>query len=173
MDHSPPGSSVHGVLQARILGSVVIPFSSGSSQSRDWTQVSCIAGRFLAIWATREAHIYENLFQILLHYWLLQVSPCYIVYSLLIICFQSVRVSITLSEYAYSSFRFSADEIEGNKGVMRSIIGWRSRVKGTSPGPSSQVTQAVTTYTNTGVARTGLRQHWIRLSWFSVAPGSR
>ena len=40
LDCSPPGSSVHGVLQARILEWVAVPFS------RDQTQVSCIAGRF-------------------------------------------------------------------------------------------------------------------------------
>ena len=57
MDCSLPGSSVHGILQARILESVAILFSKGSSQPRDWTQVSCIAGRFFTIWATREAHI--------------------------------------------------------------------------------------------------------------------
>ena len=52
---SPPGSSVHGILQARILEWVAIPFSRGSSQPRDGTQVSCIAGRFFANWTTREA----------------------------------------------------------------------------------------------------------------------
>ena len=50
----PPGSSVHGILQARILEWVVMPFSSGSSRPRDWTQVSHIAGRFCTVWATRE-----------------------------------------------------------------------------------------------------------------------
>ena len=40
MDCSPPGSSVHGILQARILECVAIPFSRGSSQPRDWTHVS-------------------------------------------------------------------------------------------------------------------------------------
>ena len=49
MDCSPPGSSVHGILQARIQ--VVIPFSRGSSQPREQTQVSCIAGRFFTIWS--------------------------------------------------------------------------------------------------------------------------
>ena len=43
--YSPPGSSVHGVLQARILEWVAIPFSRGSSQPRDWTQISYTAGR--------------------------------------------------------------------------------------------------------------------------------
>ena len=54
MDCSPPGSSVHGILQARILEWVPLSFSRGSSQPRDWTQVSCIIGRFFTIWATRE-----------------------------------------------------------------------------------------------------------------------
>ena len=46
---------VHGILQARILEWVAFPFSMGSSQPRDWTQVSCIAGRFFTSWATKEA----------------------------------------------------------------------------------------------------------------------
>ena len=46
MDSSPPGSSVHGILQARILECVAMPFSRGSSQPRDWTCVSCLAGEF-------------------------------------------------------------------------------------------------------------------------------
>ena len=46
VDCSPPGSSVHGILQARILEWVDIPFSRGSSQSRNQTGVSCIAGGF-------------------------------------------------------------------------------------------------------------------------------
>ena len=54
MDYSPPGSSVHGILQARILEWVAIPFSGGSSWPRDWTHVSCIASRLINIWATRE-----------------------------------------------------------------------------------------------------------------------
>ena len=46
---------VHGILQARILEWVAFLFFRGSSQPRDWTQVSCIAGRFYTSWATREA----------------------------------------------------------------------------------------------------------------------
>ena len=46
MDCSPPGSSIHGILQARILEWVAISFSRGPSQPRNRTQVSCIAGRF-------------------------------------------------------------------------------------------------------------------------------
>ena len=55
MDCSQPGSSVHGILQARILEWVAILFSRGSSQPRDWTQVARTAGRIFTIWATREA----------------------------------------------------------------------------------------------------------------------
>ena len=50
--------TVHGILQARILEWVACPFSTGSSQPRDRTQVSPIAGRFLSSWATREAQEY-------------------------------------------------------------------------------------------------------------------
>ena len=53
-----PGSSVHGILQARILEWVTVPFPRGSPQPRYGTQVSCIAGRFFTIWATREAQEY-------------------------------------------------------------------------------------------------------------------
>ena len=55
MDCSPPGPSVHRILQARILEWVASPISRGPSQPRDRTGVSCIAGRFLTIWAIREA----------------------------------------------------------------------------------------------------------------------
>ena len=55
MDSSPLGSSVHGVLQARILEWVAISFSRGSSQPREWTQVFRIAGRVFTIQATKEA----------------------------------------------------------------------------------------------------------------------
>ena len=55
------GSSVHGILQARILEWVAIPFSRESSQPRNQTQVSCIASRFFIVWAAREAQwVYCN-----------------------------------------------------------------------------------------------------------------
>ena len=46
MDSSPPGSSVHGIFQARKLEWVAIPCSRGSFRPRDQTWVSCTAGRF-------------------------------------------------------------------------------------------------------------------------------
>ena len=54
MDYSPLGSSVHWILQARILEWVASPFSRGSSQLRDQTQVSHFAGRFFTVYATKE-----------------------------------------------------------------------------------------------------------------------
>ena len=55
MHCSPPGSSVYGLFQARVLEWVSISFSRGSSQPRDQIWVSRIAGRRFTIWATREA----------------------------------------------------------------------------------------------------------------------
>ena len=58
MDCSLPGSSLHGILQARVLEWVAISFSRVSSQPRDRTWVSCIPGRRFNLWATREAHTF-------------------------------------------------------------------------------------------------------------------
>ena len=55
MDCSPLGSSVHGILQARTLKWVAMPSSMGSSQPRDRTKVSHIAGGFFTVWATSKA----------------------------------------------------------------------------------------------------------------------
>jgi len=49
---------VHGILQARILEGVAFPFSRGSSQPRDRTQVSHVTGRFFTSCAIWEAHEY-------------------------------------------------------------------------------------------------------------------
>ena len=67
MDCSLSGSSVHGIVQARILEWVAIPFSRGCSQPRDQTWVSCIAGRFFTIYTQTHTYIYI-LFWILFHY---------------------------------------------------------------------------------------------------------
>ena len=50
--------TVHGIFQARILEWIAFPFSRGSSQPKDWTQVSHIAGGFFTSWATRETQEY-------------------------------------------------------------------------------------------------------------------
>ena len=66
VDCSPPGSSVHGILRARVLEWIAISFSRGSSQPRDPTRVSRIAGRRFNLWATINALAFlkkEFLFQ--------------------------------------------------------------------------------------------------------------
>ena len=50
LDHNPPGSSVHGILQTRIL----------EWEARDWTWVSCITGRLFTVWDTRKATICQR-----------------------------------------------------------------------------------------------------------------
>ena len=65
MNCNPQVSSVHGILQARILEWVAFPFSRGSPQPRDRTQVSRVAGGFFTIWATREASTCQSLILIL------------------------------------------------------------------------------------------------------------
>ena len=61
MNYCPPGSSVHGILQTRTLGWVAMPSSRGSSQPRDWSQVSYIAGRFFTIELPGKPTHYDNL----------------------------------------------------------------------------------------------------------------
>ena len=56
MDRSPPGSSVHGIFQARILKWVAISFSRWPSRPKDWTHVSSIGRQIPYHWTTREAH---------------------------------------------------------------------------------------------------------------------
>ena len=56
--------TVHGVLQARILEWVAFPFSRGSSQPRDWTQVSCIMGRFFLRENPGLPHCRQTLYQL-------------------------------------------------------------------------------------------------------------
>ena len=60
MGCSLPGSSVHGILQARILEWVATLFSRGYSWPRDQIRVSHIAGRFFTIWATKEGWALKN-----------------------------------------------------------------------------------------------------------------
>ena len=65
LDYSLPGSSVHGILQARILEWVAVPSSRGSSQFRDRTRIFCgfyIAGRFLTVEPLGKPHIYIYVF---------------------------------------------------------------------------------------------------------------
>ena len=61
LDYSPPGSSVHGILQARILLWLAISFSTGSSRPKDRTRVSCVsctAGGFFTRWTIHSIMVY-------------------------------------------------------------------------------------------------------------------
>ena len=74
VDCCPPGSSIRGIPQVRILQWVAISFSRGSSQPRDQTQVSCIAGGFFTIWTNREVihthtHTHTHPWITVLHSW--------------------------------------------------------------------------------------------------------
>ena len=91
----------HGILQARILELVAVPFSRGSSQLRDWTWVSCIASRFFTIWATREAQIWFNMCQ----------SKC-IELSIFLISYlrrklRNLSISVSLSAWKISSLKMT------------------------------------------------------------------
>ena len=59
-DCGPPGSSVHGILQARILEWVAMPSSRGSSWPRDWTHIFCTADRICTVWVTRVVPVNES-----------------------------------------------------------------------------------------------------------------
>ena len=74
MDCSTPGSSVCEIFQARVLEWVAISFFRGSSQPRDQTWVSCIAGRCFTIWAIREVPYVCLLLLLLSHF--SRVQPC-------------------------------------------------------------------------------------------------
>ena len=61
IDCSLPGSSVHGIFQARVLEWVAISFSRGSSRPRDWTRVSRIVGRCFTFCLTKEIATHSNI----------------------------------------------------------------------------------------------------------------
>ena len=65
---SLPGSSVRGILQARMLELVTISFSRGTSWPRDRTLVSCIGGRRFNLWATREAQVWLKVYQFCVYF---------------------------------------------------------------------------------------------------------
>ena len=70
MDCSPPGSSLHGILQARIMEWAAISFSREPSRPKDQTRISCVScnGRFFTNWATREQSFIKQIFNHHLQY---------------------------------------------------------------------------------------------------------
>ena len=77
MDCSLPGSSIHGIFQARVLEWVAISFSRGSSRPRDWTQVSRIAGRCFTVWATRKALKKAKEFHKSIYFWFIGYATAF------------------------------------------------------------------------------------------------
>ena len=96
VDCSPPGSSIHGILQARILEWVALSFSRGSSRPRDRTQVSRIAGRHFNLWARSIFCFVGLIYQTVSTEWSRNIAvfllslPLFFTYFLLNISFQSL-----------------------------------------------------------------------------------
>ena len=106
MDCTWPGPLSMGILQARILKWVATPSSRGSSQTRDWTQVSRIAGGFFTIWATRETlHPIPAIFNI--H------TP-----------FKFSLLNIVLSYFYFNSVSLEANYYDCGKGDWLKITTW-------------------------------------------------
>ena len=103
MEYSPPGSSTRGILQARILEWVAIPFSRGSTHLRDRTQVSRIVSRFFTVWATREAYSW---YCILLH-WPLRVFRIIKNYRNFLWLNNSLLITVIFQKHPSSSYAFN------------------------------------------------------------------
>ena len=131
MDCSPPGPSVHGILQARILEWVAISCSSGSSQRRNRIPVSCIAGRFFTNWATNFSS-FRNLtksLKVILRYKLLRFLSCNTLHCW--VCFSTwkllqSKIVKCLRKSLYMSGVYAIDHIYVNNclGVMETIHQW-------------------------------------------------
>jgi len=80
LNYSPPGPSVHGILQARILEWVAIPFSRETSQPRDGTWVSHVAGRFFTLCDTREAPV-VCITYVIFRYPINVLKPCCLIWT--------------------------------------------------------------------------------------------
>ena len=103
-----------GILQAGLLEWVAMPFSRGSSQTRDWTQVFWIADRFLTIWATREDLLYSN-------------ASYFCMYGLCILFVVVVQaVTLPIRKWIYHHWRISSR-------LSLWILGTGARVSGVPP----------------------------------------
>ena len=106
----PMGYAVCGILQARILEWVAVPFSRGSSQPRGRTQVSCLAGGFFTSWATRESQFIINHLLMVLYKkgygrcWFIVRSPVSVIllFCLLLNTWQSLLPFLEMQSYAFS-----------------------------------------------------------------------
>ena len=113
MDCSPSGSSVYGILQARILKWVVVPSSKESSWSRNGTHISgisCIASRSFTHWATCEAFIIKYLYTINLMY------------------INWITISCKLFVYQFTKAA-SRGDLNNTNLFFHSSGGWKSKIK--------------------------------------------
>ena len=113
MDCSPWGSSVCGILQSRILEWVAIPFFRGSSPLRDRTWVSCIAGRFLTIWALLSVFFFQKMGSYCTDY----LVSCYLKHFI-INCIFYFLLSIFFTLFFYQLYFFFTYNI----GLVYSIV---------------------------------------------------
>ena len=103
-DCSLPSFSIHGSFQARVLEWVAISFFRGSSRPREWTQISCIAGRRFTLWASREdSHYSLGLAQIHVYWDGMQSNLLICCRPLLLLpsIFPSIRIFFTMSQLSY------------------------------------------------------------------------
>ena len=111
MDCSPPGSSDHGIFQARILEWVAMPTSRGSCRPRDQTWVSCTAGRFFTIWATKLSNLEGNVL----------ASPSAIHTN--IHCVRKL-FPLQLFKFMMKTFRCQSKNVQGNCTLSQSSFVW-------------------------------------------------
>ena len=120
----------------RILEWVTYPFSWGSSQPRNWTRVSCIAGRFFTSWATREGHICVCMCMCVFHMYLqapsTSLSACHL--SILAkkkitdyFCIPPLKMQIFLEVYFWTSQESVGTTDKHTKNPLRSYL-WTSPV---------------------------------------------
>ena len=148
MDCSPPGSSVHGIFQARILEWIAISFSRGSSKPRNWTQVSCITGRFFTNWAIREAHIFFPYVNIYVY------TTC--------VCVKLLQLCLTLYDLMDCRLSGSADHRILQARILEWIV---SPPPGNLPDPGADpvflMAPALAGIFFSSRATTGLLHHWL------------
>ena len=109
VDCSPPGFSVHGILQARILEWVAISSSTVSFRPKDQTQVSCLAGGFFATMQPRKLYI-------ILNHWNIKVCNNYVVQ---IVCWTLWKKEVLKFHYDCGLFNFCLCKFQTY--VIRSI----------------------------------------------------
>ena len=118
MDYNPPGSSVHGILQARILEWVSMIFFRGSSQLRDQTGISCIAGGFF----TTESPGKPNTTLIFVFAFIWSLSLCVSLFS----PFEClIRVARSLTRLSDFTFTFHFHALEKEMATHSSVLAWR------------------------------------------------